>query len=79
MTVSKRGGERRPPAPIGLCGTCSYRETVKGARSSFTRCGRSRTDPAFPRYPRLPVTACAGYDGVIEHAAADSEHSRSDE
>ena len=23
---------------------------------------RSRTDPAFPRYPRLPVTRCRGYE-----------------
>ena len=25
-------------------------------------CERSRTDPSFPRYPRLPVTSCRGYE-----------------
>jgi hypothetical protein len=24
-------------------------------------CRLSLTDPAFPKYPRLPVIACAGY------------------
>jgi hypothetical protein len=30
--------------------------------SSFSLCMRSREDPAFPRYPRLPVLACPGYE-----------------
>jgi hypothetical protein len=25
-------------------------------------CGRSATDPRFPKYPRLPVVRCAGYE-----------------
>ena len=25
-------------------------------------CRRSREDPAYPRYPRLPVLACPGYE-----------------
>jgi hypothetical protein len=25
-------------------------------------CERSRLDPAFPRYPSLPVLACAGFE-----------------
>jgi hypothetical protein len=29
--------------------------------SSFSLCERSREDPAYPRYPRLPVLACPGY------------------
>ena len=32
----------------------------RGAR--FWLCERSRTDPAFPRFPPLPVRACAGYE-----------------
>jgi hypothetical protein len=27
----------------------------------FTMCLKSREDPGFPKYPRVPVTACAGY------------------
>ena len=30
--------------------------------SVFVLCERSRVDPAFPRYPRLPVLACSGFD-----------------
>ena len=25
-------------------------------------CDRSRTDTAYPRYPRLPVLECAGHE-----------------
>jgi hypothetical protein len=30
--------------------------------SVFYLCQRSRTDPAYPKYPRLPVLRCAGYE-----------------
>jgi hypothetical protein len=30
--------------------------------SRFSLCERSKTDPAFPKYPRLPVTSCHGYE-----------------
>jgi hypothetical protein len=47
----------------GLCQTCMHASRVTSARgSTFVLCERSRTDPRFPRYPRLPVTACAGYE-----------------
>ncbi len=52
------------PEP-GLCGTCQFgRAIVSGKGSRFVLCERSRTDAAFPRYPRLPVTACTGYEPV---------------
>ncbi len=25
-------------------------------------CLKAREDPAFPKYPRVPVQACAGYE-----------------
>jgi hypothetical protein len=25
-------------------------------------CERSKTDPAYPKYPRLPVRECLGYE-----------------
>ena len=47
----------------GLCDTCRYQRIVRNTRgSSFSLCERSRTDDAFPRYPRLPVVQCAGYE-----------------
>jgi hypothetical protein len=51
----------RPPA--GLCDTCVHQRIVKTTRrSTFSLCERSRTDSAYPRYPRLPVTACVGHE-----------------
>jgi hypothetical protein len=29
--------------------------------STFSLCRRSREDPVYPRYPRLPVLSCPGY------------------
>ena len=28
----------------------------------FVLCERSKSDPEFARYPRLPVLQCAGYE-----------------
>jgi hypothetical protein len=51
----------RPEA--GLCDSCAHQRIVGNTRGSrFSLCERSRTDPAFPRYPRLPVTDCVGYE-----------------
>jgi len=45
---------------------------VSARGSRFTLCERSRTDPAYPRYPRLPVLACRGFEpgpsGAEPHA-----------
>ncbi len=47
----------------GLCETCKHRRLVPNTRGSvFSLCERSRTDPGYPRYPRLPVMRCAGYE-----------------
>jgi hypothetical protein len=51
----------RPPA--GLCDSCRHQRVVRNTRGSeFSLCERSRTDPAYPRYPRVPVVRCAGYE-----------------
>ena len=47
----------------GLCDTCAHQRVVRNTRGSvFSLCERSRSDPAYPRYPRLPVRACPGYE-----------------
>jgi hypothetical protein len=48
----------------GLCDRCRHSRVIPGARSSFLLCERSQTDPAYARYPRLPVLDCAGYEPV---------------
>ena len=46
----------------GLCATCVHAQVVPSSRGSvFSLCRLSFTDPRFPRYPPLPVIACAGY------------------
>ena len=51
------------PPPAGLCNACVHQQLVPNRRGSvFSLCRRSRTDPAFPRYPRLPVTECRGFE-----------------
>ena len=47
----------------GLCDTCAHQRVVRNTRGSvFSLCERSRSDPAYPRYPRLPVRECPGYE-----------------
>jgi hypothetical protein len=49
----------------GLCDSCRHQQLVPNTRgSTFSLCLRSRTDQAYPRYPRLPVRECAGYERV---------------
>jgi len=51
----------RAPDP-GLCAACRNARVVRSARgSSFWLCELSRVDPAFPRYPPLPVVRCTGF------------------
>ena len=51
----------------GLCDSCRHQRMVRNTRgSAFSLCERSRTDPAFPRYPRLPVTECSGHEAREE-------------
>ena len=52
---------RRPTA--GLCDTCCHQRLVPNTRgSTFSLCLLSRSDPDFPRYPRLPVIECRGHE-----------------
>jgi hypothetical protein len=47
----------------GLCETCIHRREIRTDKGSiFTMCLRSFQDPAYPKYPRLPVLRCAGYE-----------------
>lgn len=54
-------GSEMTPEP-GLCGSCRHARTIESRKGSrFYLCERSRTDSSFPRYPRLPVLSCRGY------------------
>ena len=56
-----------PSVNPGLCETCSHVQIVRSSKgSSFVLCRLSEVDPAFRRYPALPVTACPGYSPSTE-------------
>lgn len=50
-------------ADPGLCWTCLHsklNETRRG--TAYVRCTRAAWDERLPRYPRLPVRSCVGYE-----------------
>jgi hypothetical protein len=50
-------------ADAGLCASCRHAQVIESSRGSrFYLCRKSLEDPAYPRYPRLPVVDCAGFD-----------------
>ena len=50
------------PEAAGLCASCRHARVVATPRSQFLLCERSRTDPTYARYPRLPMRACPGHE-----------------
>jgi len=48
----------------GLCDTCMHQRLVRNTRgSTFSLCERSKQEPdRYPRYPRIPVAECDGYE-----------------
>jgi hypothetical protein len=47
----------------GLCADCRFMRLMHSDRgSTFFLCERSATDESFPKYPRLPVLQCPGYE-----------------
>jgi hypothetical protein len=46
----------------GLCPTCIHcKEMHNDRRNTFLLCLLSKSDPRYPKYPRLPVLSCEGY------------------
>lgn len=66
-----------PRPDAGLCDRCRHQQLVPNTRGSvFSLCQRSRTDPAYPRYPRLPVLSCPGFEPPPEPAGEGAEQPR---
>ena len=62
---------------LGLCAECAFMRMLQNDRGSkFYLCERSATDPAFAKYPRLPVVQCPGY--VARTAIPGVQSSRDD-
>lgn len=49
----------------GECGRCRHVRMVGNDRgASFYLCQRAADDDRFPRYPRLPMHDCPGYEQI---------------
>lgn len=50
-------------ALLGLCANCRHvKRTESGRGSVFYMCTLWKVDERFPKYPRLPVLQCPGYE-----------------
>lgn len=48
---------------VGLCERCRHAHRVTSSKgSTFWRCRVSERDPAWPKYPPLPVRACSRFE-----------------
>ena len=57
---------------INLCESCKHVRLIANHRGSrFYLCRRSASDPSFPKFPRLPVLSCSGYEQEL--AAPEGE------
>jgi hypothetical protein len=51
------------PTRAGLCAHCIHQKVIRNTRgSTFSMCERAKVDARFPKYPRLPVVRCAGFE-----------------
>ena len=65
MDDRRASGQARETSP-GLCERCEHMQVVASATGSrFYLCRLSRTDPAFPRYPSIPVLSCPGFTPAV--------------
>ena len=63
-----------PSPPAGLCDSCIYQRVVRNTRGSvFSLCQRSREDDRYPRYPRVPVLRCLGYEERVPGRETEDE------
>jgi hypothetical protein len=63
----------------GLCSSCRWTRIVESAKGSrFYLCGRSRFDPRFARYPRIPVLRCTGHEPV-DGGGLEPHHQKEEE
>ena len=54
---------------VGLCASCKHvRRITSDHGSVFYLCMLSAVDPRFPKYPRLPVFSCSGYEKRSEES-----------
>ena len=61
--------EPLPSVKAGLCDSCVHQKLIRTGRGSvFSMCLRSKTDERFPKYPRIPVERCQGYEEKLSES-----------
>jgi hypothetical protein len=67
MGLVVKSSPENEPKRAGLCRDCRYKRLIHSERgSTFYLCNRSTIDSSFPKYPRLPVIQCSGYEALSE-------------
>ncbi len=64
-TGARGGGSREHVAAAGLCALCSHMRPAFSRHSAYLRCALAGRDDRFPRYPRLPVLSCRGFEPAV--------------
>jgi len=60
--------ENKSVGNFGLCADCVHAKIIASSKGSeFLLCQLSQSDPRFPKYPRLPVLSCSGYESTGHH------------
>jgi hypothetical protein len=55
-----------PPSRFGLCDACAHQKLITSGRGSvFSLCQIGLKDPDWPKYPRMPVSACPRFERAI--------------
>jgi len=63
--VDKPLAQATDQARVGLCASCLHARRIESSRGSiFYLCLRAEHDPAFKKYPALPVRSCAGFENT---------------
>jgi hypothetical protein len=58
--------EMNEPPRFGLCDHCAHQKLVKSGRgSTFSMCRIGLSDPDWPKYPRMPVSACPRFERAV--------------
>jgi len=61
-------------AEPGLCAGCQHAKLNETRRGTlYLRCTRAAWDARLPRYPRLPVTQCVGFEPVSGSLGAQQQ------
>lgn len=48
---------------LGQCLDCRHRKALRSkSGEDLVLCARASAEPAFPKYPRLPMSGCGGFE-----------------